>query len=49
MNMLNSTAEILGAVVVEGLDLVLDNKLLSILWTGLIALPGAWVLGQVFY
>lgn len=49
MNLLNSTGEILGAIVADGLDLILDNKLLSILWTGLIALPGAWVLGQVFY
>lgn len=49
MNLLNSTGEILGAVVTDGLDTILDNWLLSILWTGLVALPGAWVLGHIFY
>lgn len=49
MNLLNSTGEILGAIVADGLDLILDNGIMSVLWTGLVALPGAWVLGQILY
>ena len=49
MNLLNSTGEMLGAVVTDGLDFILDNGVMSVLWAGLICLPGAWVLGQVFY
>lgn len=49
MNLLNSTGELFGAIVIDALDLILDNGIMSVLWTGLVALPGAWLVGHIFY